>query len=146
MFGSIKIQRKTIEKLLNIYDGIEKICLETNQDLFYEKLQDEIIKSAKELGETEKILKQYEMCVKSYLDNKLSEFNIGVVTLLVAIFASINLDIEEFGIVAMTVLILLIGVFSIRNHVKERKLSEILFVLNGIEKTKKNISETLVNV
>lgn len=95
MFGSIKIQRKTIEKLLNIYDGIEKICLETNQDLFYEKLQDEIIKSAKELGETEKILKQYEMCVKSYLDNKLSEFNIGVVTLLVAIFASINLDIEE---------------------------------------------------
>lgn len=134
MFGGIKIQRKIIEELLNIYEGTAKICLEVNKELFYEKLQEEIIKSAEAVGKKEKVLKQYEMCVKSYLDNKLSDFNINVVTLLIAIFASINMDIADLRLFLIVILILLVGVFSIRNHIKERKLSEILFALNGIEK------------
>lgn len=133
-----EIQSKIVNKLLNLYDGTETCCLEKNGELFYDCLNKQIIESAEKTGNKEVALKQYEMSVSSYLESKLIDFNTGIVAFFISIVAllDINLNIITIGIL-LIIMAGTVGCWSVKNHIKERKLSEILFILRNINEKNK---------
>ena len=92
-----------------------------------------IIESAEETGNKEVALKQYEMSVSSYLESKLIDFNTGIVAFFISIVAllDINLNVITIGIL-LIIMAGTVGCWSVKNHIKERKLAEILFALRNI--------------
>ena len=136
----IKIENEIVGKLLDLYKKAE-VNYEKDKELFYGYLCERIIESAEETGDKVIALKQYEMSVCAYLESNLISFNINVATLLISfatlfvtLFATLFKNFNSItGIVLIvTVAVVIIVWLLIKNHINERKLSEILFALRNI--------------
>ena len=126
------IQNRILKKLLNVYDGVEKYCLEKDEESFGECLQKEITECANNTGNKEAVLMQYEMHVRSYLDSHLITFNISVVGIMISLIVLSKMKISDYLTGVIAVIICVMAILLIHNHIKERKLSEILFAINRI--------------
>ena len=128
----IKIESEIVGKLLGLCKKAE-VNYEKDKELFYGYLCERIIESAEETGNKEVALKQYEMSVSSYLESKLIDFNTGIVAFFISIVAllDINLNVITIGIL-LIIMAGTVGCWSVKNHIKERKLAEILFALRNI--------------
>ena len=135
----IKIESEIVGKLLDLYKKAE-VNYEKDKELFYGYLCERIIESAEETGDKVIALKQYEMSVCAYLESNLISFNINVASLLVSfatlvvtLFATLFKDFNSITGVAFIIIVVgIIVCLSIKNHIKERKLAEILFALRNI--------------
>lgn len=122
------IQSKIIEELINTYSEAEKCYKENQSSLFYKCLRHTLLKKIDSCKEDkQRILKQYEMSCKSYLDSDILNFNIVLGTFMVSIITLIGIKANSFLI--FITLIPFAAAWGIYNHKKNRKLRELLFVI-----------------
>lgn len=128
----LKLQSKTIKNLLKLYDDVEESCLKNPKEIFYACLHDKLIESAGK-GNKKMMLKQYEMSICSYLESKIIDFNLSVAAFLISLFTLIDVNLSNIiAIILIVSVLIIVGICSIKSHMAERKLSEILFVLKEV--------------
>lgn len=128
---------KVLDGLIELYDKTKKECVE--KEMFYDNLKRKL---EKDINGKNKVLKQYKMSCTSFLESKLLEFDTSIIAVIISIASLIfsifalskeKLEINMVGTtILMLVLIFVITFLTIKQHIKERKVREILYIINDI--------------
>lgn len=129
------IQSEIVNELMKIYDQAACCYEYKHGSSFYKCLKNQILLSANKYTDSESVLYSYQIACKSYLNSNLLDFNIWIVSVLIALvgLGKIMENAGSISIMGMFILTGYLGFGSIVSHRKKRKVIEIFNVLEGID-------------
>lgn len=144
-------QPEIIKELLAIYKAAVACSKAKNHSDFYACLKSFLNTAAQNSNTNNKetTLLNYQMVAKTYVDSNLISFNISIATFLLSILGLI-IKIKNVQVLSPLCIILLLfvaaltAIKSILDHLKQRKIREILFILeNNTQQSPTTLSNPL---
>lgn len=137
------MEDEVLNSLIEMHNEVKEDCVE--QKMFYNNLKNKL---KVEMNGENGVLEQYKMSCTSFLESKLLELNFSAAALIFSsgslffsIFKPKKLDCILCILCILFVIAFLIGsviYWTIYTHKKEKKVREILYVINDIESEKNN--------